>query len=95
MILIALYLLLVNLAAYALFAHDKRAAERGAWRVSEDSLLFISAIGGSAGAFAAQRRYRHKTRKQPFQSLFRTVVVLQAVGVMVAVMFGDRLLGLS
>lgn len=92
MLLIGAYLLLVNLAAYALFAHDKRAAERGQWRVSEDSLLFISAIGGSAGAFAAQRRFRHKTRKQPFQTLFRTVVVLQLLGLVVAVLFGDRIL---
>lgn len=95
MLLVGAYLLLVNLAAYVLFAHDKRAAERGARRVSEDSLLFVSAIGGSAGAFAAQRRYRHKTRKQPFQSLFRAVVVLQLVGLVVAVLFRDRIGGVA
>ncbi len=91
MILLGAYLLLVNLAGYALFAHDKRAAERGARRISEDSLLFISAIGGSAGAYAAQQICRHKTRKQPFQSLFRAVVALQVVGLVLAVVFKDRI----
>lgn len=91
MLLVGAYLLCVNLAAYALFAHDKRAAERGARRISEDSLLFVSAIGGSAGAFAAQRLYRHKTRKQPFQSLFRAVVVLQILGLVVAAWLWSRM----
>lgn len=91
MLLVGAYLLFVNLAAYALFAHDKRAAERGARRISEDSLLFVSAIGGSAGAFAAQRLCRHKTRKQPFQSLFRAVVVLQLVGLILAAWLWRRM----
>ena len=91
MVLVGAYLLAVNWAAYALFAHDKRAAERGERRISEDSLLFVSAIGGSAGAFAAQRLCRHKTRKQPFQSLFRAVVVLQIVGLIVAGLLWSRI----
>jgi uncharacterized membrane protein YsdA (DUF1294 family) len=91
MLLVAAWLLLTNLAAFWLFAHDKRAAERGAWRVSEDSLLFVSAIGGSAGALAAQRMFRHKTRKQPFQTLFRVVMGLQAAGIVAAFAFWDRI----
>ncbi|PIE09693.1 MAG: hypothetical protein CSA72_11465 [Rhodobacterales bacterium] len=45
---------------------DKRAAERGAWRISEATLLLIALCGGAIGVRIGQRAFRHKTRKQPF-----------------------------
>lgn len=63
---IFLYFLVINLIAFAIFGYDKRRAQSGGWRISENSLLFIAAIGGIFGAFAGRRHFRHKTRKWPF-----------------------------
>lgn len=73
------WLILTNLLAFWFFAADKRAAVEGRRRTSEDSLLLISLLGGSLGAYAAQELYRHKTRKQPFRTRFWMVVEFQAV----------------
>jgi uncharacterized membrane protein YsdA (DUF1294 family) len=71
------WLLLINLATYAVFAHDKRAAERGDWRVPENTLLMMALAGGSVGALSARRRLRHKTRKQPFSAALYVIVGVQ------------------
>lgn len=76
---------LVNLAAFALIVWDKRAAQRGAWRVSERTLLTLAALGGSPCAYAAQRLVRHKTSKPSFRRAFALIVAAQiALAVAVA-----------
>ena len=65
---ILLYLLAVNLAAFAAMGLDKSSAIRGVERIPERTLLTLAAVGGSFGAVAAQQVFRHKTRKQPFTS---------------------------
>lgn len=67
---------LSSVAAFVLYRTDKAAATRGAWRVSESTLHVVSLLGGWPGALIAQRVYHHKTRKQPFQTVFRITVVV-------------------
>jgi uncharacterized membrane protein YsdA (DUF1294 family) len=74
-----LYLAAVNLATFAAFGVDKRAAERGDWRIPERRLLGLAAAGGGPGAAAAQRLFRHKTRKEPFASQLRLILAAQAI----------------
>lgn len=74
-----LYLAVVNGATFAAFAFDKRAAERGDWRIPERRLLGLAAAGGGVGAAAAQRLLRHKTRKEPFASRLRLILAMQAI----------------
>ena len=45
-----IYSVVVNLVAFALYGIDKKRARRGAWRISERTLLGIAVIGGSIGA---------------------------------------------
>lgn len=68
-------LLAINLIAFFLFRYDKRAAERGAWRVRESTLLIFAFLGGSSGAVLAQQLFRHKTRKEPFRSILLTIAL--------------------
>ena len=65
LILLAMALVLMNLSSFFLYRHHKMAAEKGAWRTSENSLL-LAALMGPFGAFAAMRRYRHKTKHLKF-----------------------------
>ena len=57
---------LLNLFAFAAYRHDKKSAERTAWRTPERSLLLFALIG-PFGALAAMRRFRHKTQKGKFR----------------------------
>jgi uncharacterized membrane protein YsdA (DUF1294 family) len=74
----AAYLAAINLLAFQLFRHDKRAAVAGGRRIPERTLLGLAAIGGGLGAVAAQQMLRHKTRKEPFRSLLHLIVFAQA-----------------
>lgn len=83
---LAAYLLAVNLAAFSAFAFDKHRAQTGGWRIPERRLLELAAVGGSAGAAAAQRLLRHKTRKEPFASRLRLIFAVQAILALLAAM---------
>lgn len=78
---VLVYLAAVNTIAFLAFRLDKARAIAGARRIREDTLLFLAVMGGWVGAKIAQRRYRHKTRKQPFALLLNMVVCLWIIGV--------------
>ena len=61
-----IYLLAINLIGIALTIHDKRAAQRHRWRVPEATLLWVSALVGSVGMYAAMRLIHHKTQHRKF-----------------------------
>jgi uncharacterized membrane protein YsdA (DUF1294 family) len=91
---IATAIVVMNFAAFAAFGIDKARAERGAWRISEATLLRLALLGGTPGAYAGRYLFRHKTRKQPFCGRLRTIALLQtaaAAAVIGYVWYGDRL----
>lgn len=57
--------LLLNLAAGAVFALDKRRAQKNRWRISENTLLLL-ALMGPFGAYCSMQIFRHKTDKIKF-----------------------------
>ena len=77
-----IYLIIINLIAFALYGTDKSKAKRGKWRISEKTLIGIALIGGSVGAFLGMHAFRHKTRHWYFQyglpAIFLAQVVLLA-----------------
>ena len=64
--LIAGYLLIVNIIAFAMMGIDKGRAKRGAWRISEKALFISALIGGSIGAICGMQFFRHKTKHLKF-----------------------------
>ncbi|WIY27006.1 DUF1294 domain-containing protein [Parasedimentitalea psychrophila] len=74
---VLLYLLAINTLTLALFALDKHRARHRRWRISEQSLLLSCLLGGTPGAYWARKRFRHKTRKQPFSSQLHMIAGLQ------------------
>ena len=67
----------INLIAFAAFGLDKAKARRGQYRIAESTLLLFTFLGGTLGAYAGRRVFRHKTRKQPFNSHLFAIAVLQ------------------
>jgi uncharacterized membrane protein YsdA (DUF1294 family) len=57
---------LLSTGAFAIYAHDKRRARRGGWRVPEARLHLVELLGGWPGAALARRILRHKTRRVRF-----------------------------
>ena len=69
LIILGVYLLLVNIIAFALFAIDKRRAQRQMTRIPESVLLWMARLGGGLGCIVGMYALHHKKRKPKF--LFR------------------------
>ena len=61
-----IYLVLVNVAAFAMYGIDKRKAIKDQWRIPEKTLLLAALLGGSFGAFTGMQMFHHKTKHWKF-----------------------------
>ncbi|RMX05055.1 DUF1294 domain-containing protein [Corticibacter populi] len=73
--------LFASLITYGCYAHDKAAAQQGAWRTKESTLQILALVGGWPGALLAQQRLRHKSRKRDFQFVFWCAVLANLAAV--------------
>lgn len=60
------YLLIINALGFLFMFIDKENSIHGNWRIRERTLLIISAIGGSLGAYTGMLLCRHKTKHRHF-----------------------------
>ena len=81
LVFIVYHLCCINLAAFIAYGADKRAAERGEWRVPEMQLHALEFLGGWPGAFIAQKFFHHKTKKRSFQAMFWLMLVFEGSAV--------------
>ncbi|QHW29974.1 DUF1294 domain-containing protein [Paenibacillus rhizovicinus] len=78
--LIAAYLVIINIYAFALMRIDKiRAVKDRRHRIPERKLLGTSASGGSLGAFIAMRMFRHKTKHPAFAAGIPIMLIVHIV----------------
>ncbi|MBQ4522397.1 MAG: DUF1294 domain-containing protein [Lachnospiraceae bacterium] len=73
------YLFLVNIIAFVLYGVDKKRAKKGEYRISEKTLLLSGAIGGSIGAMAGMKVFRHKTKHKKFVIGLPLMFILQCL----------------
>ena len=75
------YLITINVLTFIVYGVDKWKAHRGSWRVPEATLLGLTALGGSVGAWLAMQLFRHKTQKKKFRYGVPAIFVLQLAAV--------------
>ncbi|WP_457582911.1 DUF1294 domain-containing protein [Ensifer canadensis] len=83
------FLVAINVTNFCLFWYDKHAARSGWRRISERTLLLSAFFGGSVGAMAGSKVFRHKTRKEPFRTRLILVVLLQMVAAHACAIFAS------
>ena len=74
-------LIFIAVLTFIMFGLDKRAALNERQRVPENTLHLLSLAGGWPGGLLARPLFRHKTRKQPFRTVFWLMVVVNLVAV--------------
>lgn len=79
---VALIYFLLSVVTFYLYYKDKRAAKKGSWRVSENTLHVAALLGGWLGAIIGQYAFRHKTQKARFRVVFYLTLLVN-VGVFV------------
>jgi uncharacterized membrane protein YsdA (DUF1294 family) len=70
-------ILIVNFLGFIIFGLDKRQSIKHQRRISENSLLLVSFLGGSAGAILGMLIFRHKISKTSFLLKFGLIVLIQ------------------
>lgn len=86
---LVIYLLVVNVVAFALMGIDKRKAVKQQWRIPEKTLFLSAIIGGSIGSIAGMQMFRHKTKHWYFVAGMPAILVVQiAAAVLVYINIG-------
>ena len=70
---------LISIAASAAAIADKIRAERHEWRIPENTLLLIAAIGGAPAMLLTMLIIRHKTRHRKFIGGLPIIIMFQAI----------------
>jgi len=76
---IFLYILLINVIAFAAMGIDKFKAQKGMWRTKEKTLFILATIGGSIGTIAGMYTFRHKTKHNQFIYGIPMILIAQIV----------------
>lgn len=76
---ILIYLIAINIIAFAVMGIDKRKAIKRRWRIPEKSLFLSAILGGSIGAIAGMQLFRHKTKHTKFVIGMPAILILQIV----------------
>lgn len=72
----ALIYLIASAITFLAYSNDKSCAQRGEWRISENTLHMLSIAGGWPGALLAQQLLRHKSAKAEFRLVFWATVAM-------------------
>ena len=76
---LGIYLLAVNVAAFALMGADKRRAQKERWRIKERTLFLPVILGGGLGGTLGMRLFHHKTKHWYFRFGFPALLIVQIV----------------
>ena len=77
MIFALIYLAAINVVTFFLYGIDKLKAKRSKWRISEATLLWLSVLGGSLGAWLGMKAWHHKTQHAKFKYGLPLILFLQ------------------
>lgn len=75
-LILILYLIIINIISMSMFYIDKQRAVKHQWRISESALLLSAFIGGSLGAAAGMKLFRHKTKHPKFYILIPVFLII-------------------
>ena len=76
---LAIYLIIINIIAFALMGIDKKRARNKEWRISEAALFTTALLFGSLGSNIGMRLFRHKTKHWYFVIFMPLILVVQIV----------------
>ena len=73
-----IYLIIINIIAAAVTVRDKNSAIAGRRRISEKTLLTLSALGGAPAMYLTMLVIQHKTRKNKFMLGIPLIFICEA-----------------
>lgn len=81
------WVILANVLAVFVTAFDKWAAKSRRFRVPENTLLLLAAVGGSGAMLLTMWLIRHKTRRAKFMLGLPAIILLQGAALVLLYMY--------
>ena len=78
-LLIACYLVAINVVTFVMYGIDKWKAKHNKWRIPEATLLGLAVVGGSVGAWLGMKVWHHKTMHKKFKYGIPLILMAQIV----------------
>lgn len=85
-ILLAAYLIVINIVGFASMGIDKRRAIKRAFRIPEATLFLYALLGGALGSLLGMYVFNHKTRHPLFRIGMPVIIVLQIIFVTIIIL---------
>lgn len=80
-------IIFINVLTFCVYAIDKRHAKTNNYRIPEQTLLLLAALGGALGAYLSMNIFRHKTQHKKFTYAVPVMLILQ-VALLLCFAFG-------
>ncbi len=84
---LTLYLVVINIAAFAMMGIDKKRAKKHKWRIPETRLFASALMGGGLGAVTGMYFFRHKTKHWYFVVGMPLIMILNFAIIYAAVIY--------
>lgn len=84
------YFLVLTIISFAITGYDKNLSKIRRRRISEKTLLSLTALGGTIGTGIAMLFFRHKTVKPSFLWKYFVIMMLQIV--LINLLYSTRLI---
>lgn len=88
-IIAVIYLIVINIIAFALMGIDKARAQKQKWRIPEKTLFLPVILGGGIGGIAGMHVFRHKTKHWYFAIGFPAILIIEVIAVVCLFVFTD------
>lgn len=76
---VIIYLIVINIVGFFAMGIDKWKAKNDAWRIPENTLFGITALGGGIGTIVGMYTFRHKTKKAKFTIGLPAIFILEII----------------
>lgn len=76
---ISIIIVIINIVTFIIYGIDKYKANKGKWRIPENSLIGLAIIGGSIGAYLGMRVWHHKTMHLKFKYGIPLIIIIQLI----------------
>ena len=91
---VLIYLAAMNVVAFFLYGIDKYKAKHAMRRISEATLIWLSLLGGSIGAWLGMKLWHHKTQHNKFKYGLPLILLLHLTLLAVILFYCSALLPL-
>ncbi|MBE6113104.1 MAG: DUF1294 domain-containing protein [Peptococcaceae bacterium] len=87
---VMIFLLLINIAGFAMMGIDKQKARRDQWRIPERNFFITALLGGSLGCYLGMQIFHHKTMHKAFTIGMPAILIIQII--IPVILYGKGLL---